>query len=94
MLLHQSRAANKRLERVRGRTSISLTAFARPQKMYNLRADLFERGTETQFCSDRLAYGIFPTVPSQAIATKRLERFKKFRAALVPRVSGLIRSWN
>jgi hypothetical protein len=26
--------------------------------MYNLRADLFERGTERQFYSDRLAYWI------------------------------------
>ena len=35
--------------------------FLRPRapKMYNLRADLFERGTETQFYSDRLAYWIF-----------------------------------
>ena len=27
--------------------------------MYSLRADLFERGTESQFYSDRLAYWIF-----------------------------------
>ena len=34
--------------------------FLRPRapKMYNLRADLFERGTERQFYSDRLAYWI------------------------------------
>jgi hypothetical protein len=44
--------------------------------MYNLRADLFERGTESQFYSDRLAYWIFLIVPAQAIATKWLERFK------------------
>ena len=31
--------------------------------MYNMRADLFERGTETQFYSDRLAYWIFLIVP-------------------------------
>ena len=43
--------------------------------MYNLRADLFERGTETQFYSDRLAYWISLIVPAQAIATKWLERF-------------------
>jgi hypothetical protein len=99
-------------ERVRGRTSISLTAFACPKqppaltlvvvkpletsaalcsrtlqgnfmrprapKMYNLRADLFERGTESQFYSDRLVYWIFLIVPAQAIATKWLERFKEF----------------
>jgi hypothetical protein len=99
-------------ERVRGRTSISLTAFACPKqppaltlvvvkpletsatlrsrnlqgnflrprapKMYSLRADLFERGTESQFYSDRLAYWIFLIVPAQAIATKWLESFKEF----------------
>jgi hypothetical protein len=88
-------------ERVRGRTSISLTAFACPKqppaltlvvvkpletsaalcsrtlqgnflrprapKMYNLRADLFERGTETQFYSDRLAYWIFLIVAGENI---------------------------
>jgi len=91
-------------ERVRGRTSISLTAFACPKQPPALtlvvvkpletsaalcsrtiqddflrpRADLFERGTETQFYSDRLAYWIFLIVPAQAIATKWLERFKEF----------------
>jgi len=46
--------------------------------MYNSRADLFERGTESQFYSDRLAYWIFPIVPAQAIATKWLERRREF----------------
>ena len=46
--------------------------------MYNLRADLFERDTESQFYSDRLAYWIFLIVRAQAIATKWLERFKEF----------------
>jgi hypothetical protein len=54
-----------------------LPATARP-KMYKLRADLFQRGTETQFYSDRLAYWIFLIVPAQAIATKWLERFNEF----------------
>ena len=54
--------------------------FLRPRapKIYNLRADPFERGTESQFYSDRLAYRIFQIVPAQAIATKWLERFKEF----------------
>jgi hypothetical protein len=46
--------------------------------MHNSRADLFERSTESQFYSDRLAYWIFLIVPVQAIATKCLERFKEF----------------
>jgi hypothetical protein len=37
---------------------------------YNLRADPFERGTESQFHSDWLAHRIFLIVPAQAIATK------------------------
>lgn len=37
----------------------------RAPKMYNLPADLFERGTETQFYSDRLAYWIFLIVAVQ-----------------------------
>jgi hypothetical protein len=54
--------------------------FLRPRapKIYNLRAVLFERGTETQFYSDRLAYWIFLIVPAQAIDTKWLERFNEF----------------
>ena len=78
LLLHQSRAANKRL----GSGSAGARRFrslrSRAPKMYNLRADLFERGTETQFYSDRLPYWIFLIVPAQAIATKWLERFKEF----------------
>ena len=46
--------------------------------MYNLRADLFERDTESQFYSDRVAYWTFLIVSAQAIATKWLERFKEF----------------
>lgn len=98
-------------ERVCGRTSISLTAFACPKHPPSLTsvlyshskpvqryvlgpsrvtscnraspkcltcADLFERGTESQFYSDRLAYWIFLIVPARAIATKWLESFKEF----------------
>jgi hypothetical protein len=112
LLLHQSRAANKRLGSGSAAHIDSLTAFACPKqppaltlvvvkpletsaalcsrtiqgdflrprapKMYNLRADLFERDTESQFYSDRLAYWTFLIVPAQAIATKWLERFKEF----------------
>jgi len=62
--------------------------------MYNLRADLFERDTESQFYSDRLAYWTFLIVPAQAIATKWLEDLRSFRTALVPRASVLIGSSN
>jgi hypothetical protein len=38
--------------------------------MYKLRADLFQRGTETQFYSDRLAYWIFLIVPAAAASNQ------------------------
>jgi hypothetical protein len=62
--------------------------------MYNLRADLLERGTESQFYSDRLAYWIFLIVPAQAIATKWLVRIKEFPHLARAASSVLIRSSN
>jgi len=50
----------------------------RSPNMYNLRADPFERGTNSQFYSDWLAHRIFLIVPAQAIATKWIESFKEF----------------
>ena len=55
----------------------------RAPNMSILRADPFERGTESQFYSDWLAHRIFLILPTHAIATKWLKSFKEF-PPLVP----------
>jgi hypothetical protein len=55
----------------------------RVPNMFNLHADPFERGTESQFHSDWLAHRIFLIFPTQAITTQWHERFREF-PPLVP----------
>ena len=47
-------------------------------KLYNLRADPFERGPESIYYADWLAHRTFILVPAQAIVAKYLESFKEF----------------
>jgi arylsulfatase A-like enzyme len=50
----------------------------RTPKRYNLRADPFERGTESLMYGDWAAHRMFMFVPAQAIVAKALESFKEF----------------
>ena len=50
----------------------------RAPKLYNLRADPFERGTESIYYGDWMAHRMFLLVPAQAIVAKWLESFKEF----------------
>ena len=50
----------------------------RTPKMYNLRADPYERGPESLNYGDWLAHRMFLFVPAQAIVAKYLETFKEF----------------
>jgi arylsulfatase len=47
-------------------------------KLYNLRADPFERGEEGLFYNKWMADRAFMLVPAQAIVAKWLESFKQF----------------
>jgi arylsulfatase len=50
----------------------------RVPKLFNLRADPFERGDTSQTYSDWLAHRLFAFVPAQAIVARWLESFKEF----------------
>ena len=50
----------------------------RAPALYNLRADPYERGTESINYGDWLAHRMFLLVPAQAIVGKYLETFKEF----------------
>lgn len=47
-------------------------------KLYNLRADPFERGPESINYADWMTHRIFILVPAQAVVAKRLESFREF----------------
>jgi len=46
--------------------------------MYNLRADPFERGTDSPWYTDWMTHRVFLLVPAQALVGKVLETFKEF----------------
>ena len=50
----------------------------RVPNLYNLRADPFERGTESIYYADWSVHRAFAFVPAQAIVAKYLESFKEF----------------
>jgi hypothetical protein len=50
----------------------------RAPMLYNLRADPFEKGTESIYHGDWQAHRAFAFVPVQAIVAKYLESFKEF----------------
>ena len=50
----------------------------RAPNLYNLRADPFERGTESIYYSDWSVHRSFAFVPAQAIVARYLESFKEF----------------
>ena len=50
----------------------------RAPNIYNLRADPFERGTDSIYYADWHAHRAFLLVPAQAIATQWLSSFKEF----------------
>ena len=50
----------------------------RAPNIYDLRADPFERGPESQFYSGWLAHRIFLMVPAQAVVAQWMESFKEF----------------
>jgi arylsulfatase len=50
----------------------------RVPNLYNLRADPFERGTESIYYSDWSVHRSFAFVPAQAIVARYLESFKEF----------------
>ena len=50
----------------------------RAPMLYNLRADPFERGTESINYGDWMAHRMFMLVPAQAIVAKMLDSFKEF----------------
>ncbi len=50
----------------------------RAPNIYNLRADPFERGTESMEYGDWMAHRMFLIVPAQAAAAKWLESFREF----------------
>ena len=50
----------------------------RAPNLYNLRADPFEKGTESIYYADWQVHRAFAFVPVQAIVAKRLESFKEF----------------
>jgi arylsulfatase len=52
--------------------------------LYNLRADPFERGTESVYYSGRQVQRAFLMVPAQAYVAKWLQSFKEFRIRQKP----------
>jgi len=50
----------------------------RSPKLYNLRADPYERGPDSLYYGDYYAHRMFLFVPAQAIVAKYLETFKEF----------------
>jgi arylsulfatase len=50
----------------------------RAPTIYNLRADPYERGTESLYYGDYLAHRMFLMVPAQAAIAKYIESFKEF----------------
>jgi arylsulfatase len=46
--------------------------------MYNLRADPFERGTDSIYYADWLVHRGYLLIPAQAFAAQWLESFKEF----------------
>ena len=50
----------------------------RAPKIYNLRADPYERGADSIYYGDWMAHRALLLVPAQAIVAKYLETFKEF----------------
>jgi arylsulfatase len=50
----------------------------RGPNLYNLRADPFERGTDSVYFADWQVHRAFMFVPAQAIVGRYLESFKEF----------------